>query len=59
MQFDADRLSFHTRHHRNYSTVLSTQSRIFWFTVLESVIVIGMSLYVFSLSCNSYPQVES
>ncbi|GFZ52369.1 Uncharacterized membrane protein [Saitozyma sp. JCM 24511] len=35
---------FHTRHHRNYSTVLSTQSRIFWFTVLESVIVIAMSL---------------
>ncbi|ORY34768.1 emp24/gp25L/p24 family/GOLD-domain-containing protein [Naematelia encephala] len=35
---------FHTRHHRNYSTVLSTQSRIFWFTVLESVIVIGMSI---------------
>jgi hypothetical protein len=36
--------SFHTRHHRNYATVLSTQSRIFWFTVLESVVIIGMAL---------------
>ncbi|KAK8849646.1 hypothetical protein IAR55_004981 [Kwoniella newhampshirensis] len=35
---------FHTRHHRNFSTVLSTQSRIFWFTVLECVIIIAMSL---------------
>lgn len=35
--------SFHTRHHRNYSTVLSTQSRIFWFTVLEAVVIVGMS----------------
>ena len=35
---------FHTRHHRNYSTVLSTQSRIFWFTMLESVVIVGMSL---------------
>ncbi|KAK1923573.1 emp24/gp25L/p24 family/GOLD-domain-containing protein [Papiliotrema laurentii] len=34
---------FHTRHHRNYSTVLSTQSRIFWFTLLESTVVIGMA----------------
>ncbi|WWC92773.1 uncharacterized protein L201_007732 [Kwoniella dendrophila CBS 6074] len=35
---------FHTRHHRNFSTVLSTQSRIFWFTVLECVIIAAMSL---------------
>lgn len=35
---------FHTRHHRNYSTVVSTQSRLFWFTILESLAVIGMSL---------------
>nr|XP_018260324.1 uncharacterized protein I303_07242 [Kwoniella dejecticola CBS 10117]OBR82482.1 hypothetical protein I303_07242 [Kwoniella dejecticola CBS 10117] len=35
---------FHTRHHRNYSTVLSTQSRIFWFTILECVIIAAMSL---------------
>lgn len=35
---------FHTRHHRNYSTVLSTQSRIFWFTALESLLMIIMSL---------------
>ncbi|WVQ79222.1 hypothetical protein IAT38_001318 [Cryptococcus sp. DSM 104549] len=35
---------FHTRHHRNYSTVLSTQSRILWFTVLECIIIIAMSL---------------
>jgi len=35
---------FHTRHHRNYSTVLSTQSRIFWFSTLECVLMIAMSL---------------
>lgn len=35
---------FHTRHHRNYSTVVSTQSRLFWFTILECLAVIGMSL---------------
>ncbi|BEI84964.1 hypothetical protein CcaverHIS002_0503650 [Cutaneotrichosporon cavernicola] len=35
---------FHTRHHRNYSTVLSTQSRLFWFTILECVAVVAMSL---------------
>ncbi|ORX37758.1 emp24/gp25L/p24 family/GOLD-domain-containing protein [Kockovaella imperatae] len=35
---------FHTRHHRNYSTVLSTQSRIFWFTVLECSVIVGMAL---------------
>ncbi|WVF68490.1 hypothetical protein IAT40_003257 [Kwoniella sp. CBS 6097] len=35
---------FHTRHHRNFSTVLSTQSRIFWFTVLECFIIVAMSL---------------
>lgn len=35
---------FHTRHHRNYSTVLSTQSRLFWFTVLECTAMVAMSL---------------
>ncbi|WRT69667.1 uncharacterized protein IL334_006657 [Kwoniella shivajii] len=35
---------FHTRHHRNYSTVLSTQSKIFWFTILECFIIVAMSL---------------
>ncbi|TXT12852.1 hypothetical protein VHUM_01253 [Vanrija humicola] len=35
---------FHTRHHRNYSTVQSTKSRMFWFTVLECVAIVGMSL---------------
>ncbi|AAW44670.1 hypothetical protein CNBG1870 [Cryptococcus deneoformans B-3501A] len=35
---------FHTRHHRNYSTVLSTQSRILWFTILECIIIVAMSL---------------
>lgn len=35
---------FHTRHHRNYSTVLSTQSRLFWFTVLECTAMVLMSL---------------
>lgn len=35
---------FHTRHHRNYSTVISTQSRIFWLTLVECVAIIGMGL---------------
>lgn len=35
---------FHTRHHRNYSTVVSTQSRIFWFTTLECALMAAMSL---------------
>ncbi|KAL1406432.1 hypothetical protein Q8F55_008131 [Vanrija albida] len=35
---------FHTRHHRNYSTVQSTKSRMFWFTVLECVAIVAMSL---------------
>lgn len=35
---------YHTRHHRNFSTVLSTQSRIFWFTVLESLVIVASSL---------------
>lgn len=38
---------FHTRHHRNYSTVLSTQSRILWFTILECIIIVAMSLSVY------------
>nr|ODN80286.1 hypothetical protein L203_05874 [Cryptococcus depauperatus CBS 7841] len=35
---------FHTRHHRNYSTVLSTQSRILWFTIAECILIVAMSL---------------
>ncbi|WOO83968.1 uncharacterized protein LOC62_05G007485 [Vanrija pseudolonga] len=35
---------FHTRHHRNYSTVQSTKSRMFWFTVLECVAIVAMAL---------------
>ncbi|WVQ77726.1 hypothetical protein IAR50_007416 [Cryptococcus sp. DSM 104548] len=34
---------FHTRHHRNFSTVKSTQSRILWLTILECIIVVGMA----------------
>lgn len=37
---------FHTRHHRNYSTVQSTKSRMFWFTVLECVAIVAMALWV-------------
>ena len=38
--------SFHTRHHRNHSTVLSTQSRVFWYSLLECIAIVGMALYV-------------
>ncbi|ODN72923.1 hypothetical protein L202_08338 [Cryptococcus amylolentus CBS 6039] len=34
---------FHTRHHRNFSTVKSTQGRILWLTILECIIVVGMA----------------
>ncbi|KAG7562504.1 hypothetical protein FFLO_02083 [Filobasidium floriforme] len=34
---------FHTRHHRNHSTVLSTESRIFWYSILESLAIAGIA----------------
>lgn len=38
--------SFHTRNNRNESTVLSTQSRIFYYSLLEALSVCVMSLCV-------------
>ncbi|KAL2315296.1 COPII-coated vesicle component Erp2/3/4 [Schizosaccharomyces pombe] len=34
---------FKTREHRNYSTVKSTQARIFWFSLAESIMVVALS----------------
>lgn len=36
-------LSFHTRNNRNESTVLSTQARIFYYSLLEALSVVAMS----------------
>ncbi|PWN50710.1 hypothetical protein IE53DRAFT_82068 [Violaceomyces palustris] len=35
---------FRVRENRNYSTVKSTQSRIFWYSVIESLVMIGISV---------------
>lgn len=35
--------SFHTRHHRNHSTVQSTEARIFWYSILECVAILGLT----------------
>ena len=34
---------FRTREHRNFSTVKNTESRIFWFALLESSLIVGMA----------------
>ncbi|CAI2179232.1 7555_t:CDS:2 [Funneliformis geosporum] len=34
---------FRTRENRNFSTVKSTENRIFWFALLESMLIVGMA----------------
>ena len=34
---------FRTRENRNFATVQSTESRIFWFSFLENALIVGMS----------------
>jgi len=34
---------FRTRENRNLSTVKSTENRIFWFSLLESALIVGMA----------------
>jgi len=36
---------FHTRENRGFSTVQSTQTKIFWYAVLESLAIIGMAVF--------------
>jgi len=36
---------FHTRERRGFSTVESTQSRIFWYAIFDSLAVIGMAAF--------------
>ncbi|KAF8521134.1 emp24/gp25L/p24 family/GOLD-domain-containing protein, partial [Gautieria morchelliformis] len=36
---------FHTRERRGFSVVESTQSRIFWYGVLETLVIIGMAVF--------------
>ncbi|KZW01587.1 hypothetical protein EXIGLDRAFT_666317 [Exidia glandulosa HHB12029] len=36
---------FHTRENRGFSTVVSTQSRIFWYAVFQTLTVVGMALF--------------
>lgn len=33
-----------TRENRNFETVLSTESRIFWFAIFESILIVGISV---------------
>ncbi|KAF9906543.1 hypothetical protein EC991_000485 [Linnemannia zychae] len=35
---------FKTRENRNFSTVISTESRIFWFSLTESVMIVAMAM---------------
>ena len=35
---------FRTRGNRNFSTVVSTESRIFWFSLTESALIVAMSM---------------
>ncbi|KAG0050132.1 hypothetical protein BGZ89_003964 [Linnemannia elongata] len=35
---------FRTRENRNFSTVISTESRIFWFSLVESMMIVGMAM---------------
>ncbi|KAG0271147.1 hypothetical protein BGZ95_001091 [Linnemannia exigua] len=35
---------FRTRENRNFSTVISTESRIFWFSLTESAMIVGMAM---------------
>ncbi|CAG8478184.1 12029_t:CDS:2 [Acaulospora morrowiae] len=35
---------FRTRENRNFSTVKSTENRIFWFALLESTMIVGMAV---------------
>ena len=34
---------FRTRENRNFSTVRSTESRIIWFSIVESILIIALS----------------
>ncbi|KAA1471013.1 hypothetical protein DENSPDRAFT_836959 [Dentipellis sp. KUC8613] len=36
---------FHTRENRGFSIVKSTQNRLFWYAVLETLAVIGMAIF--------------
>ncbi|KAF8530129.1 emp24/gp25L/p24 family/GOLD-domain-containing protein [Hysterangium stoloniferum] len=36
---------FHTRERRGFSIVESTQSRLFWYGVLETLVIIGMAVF--------------
>ncbi|KAK9465876.1 emp24/gp25L/p24 family/GOLD-domain-containing protein [Lipomyces arxii] len=36
---------FRTRENRNFSTVKSTESRIFWFSIVEVLAIVGMAIF--------------
>jgi len=36
---------FHTRENRGFSVVKSTQSRLFWYAVFESLAIVGMAVF--------------
>ncbi|KAG0002312.1 hypothetical protein BGZ80_003424 [Entomortierella chlamydospora] len=44
-QVDRMQKHFKTRDNRNFATVISTESRIFWFSLTESVMIVVMSAF--------------
>ncbi|KAF9185011.1 hypothetical protein BGZ51_003006 [Haplosporangium sp. Z 767] len=42
-QIDRKQKYFKTREHRNFATVVSTENRIFWFSLTESTLILTMS----------------
>ncbi|KAL3900767.1 MAG: hypothetical protein SGCHY_001108 [Lobulomycetales sp.] len=42
--FARDQKYYRTRERRNFATVKSTEARVFWFSVIESFMMIGMAL---------------
>ncbi|KAF9268175.1 hypothetical protein L218DRAFT_892986 [Marasmius fiardii PR-910] len=45
MSIKRDQKYFHTRENRGFSIVKSTQSRLFWYAVVESITIVGMAVF--------------
>ncbi|KAG7096731.1 hypothetical protein E1B28_004144 [Marasmius oreades] len=45
MNIKRDQKYFHTRENRGFSVVKSTQNRLFWYAVFESIVVVGMAVF--------------
>ncbi|KAL0567639.1 hypothetical protein V5O48_014358 [Marasmius crinis-equi] len=45
MNIKREQKYFHTRENRGFSVVKSTQNRLFWYAVFESIAVVGMAVF--------------